>query len=305
MDVSGSPLEYAGFGGNDSPFGICSRTRKDRNDSAAMDHDKVVKALSMARLAFVVLWLAFAACVLSGQNPNAPPPDPQPQPERSGSWATLAPNVLKDEKQIWTFPRKLARGKHLIPVAAVIGATAGLVALDPTTAPYFRRTSSFDGFNHVFSGNATAIGTIVVPVSLYAAGLIRKDSRMQSTALLAGEAVINAEILTTVMKDIDRRLRPAVLAPNGDFDDTWFLEHTRTLQSNGSFPSGHAIAAFSVATVIARRYGAHHRWVPYVAYGSAALVGFSRVSLSSHFVSDVFMGAALGYSISRFTVLRE
>jgi membrane-associated phospholipid phosphatase len=42
-----------------------------------------------------------------------------------------------------------------------------------------------------------------------------------------------------------------------------------------------------------------------VAYGSAALVGFSRMTLSAHFASDVFMGAALGYSISRFTVLRE
>jgi membrane-associated phospholipid phosphatase len=29
------------------------------------------------------------------------------------------------------------------------------------------------------------------------------------------------------------------------------------------------------------------------------------MTLSSHFPSDVFMGAALGYSISRFTVLRE
>jgi membrane-associated PAP2 superfamily phosphatase len=179
------------------------------------------------------------------------------------------------------------------------------VALDPHTAPYFRRTSSFDGFNKVFSGNATSIGIIVAPVSLYAAGWMRKDSKMQSTALFAGEAVINAEILTTVMKDIDRRLRPAAIPPNGDFSNTWFQDNTRILRSNGSFPSGHTIAAFSVATVIARRYGTHHRWVTYAAYGGAALVGFSRVSLSAHFVSDVFMGGALGYSISRFTVLRQ
>jgi membrane-associated phospholipid phosphatase len=37
----------------------------------------------------------------------------------------------------------------------------------------------------------------------------------------------------------------------------------------------------------------------------AALVGFSRLSLSAHFLSDVFMGGALGYSISRFAVLRQ
>ena len=76
------------------------------------------------------------------------------------------------------------------------------------------------------------------------------------------------------------------------------------MRGRGSFPSGHTIAAFSVATVISRRYG-NHRWVPYVAYGMATLVGFSRLSLSSHYLSDVFMGGALGYSISRFSVLRQ
>jgi len=242
---------------------------------------------------------------LLAQAPGAPPINPQPDPGRAVSWTKLVPNVLSDQKQIWTFPAKLGHRKYWIPTVAVVGVTAGLVALDPKTAGYFRRSSSFDGFNRAFSGRATDIGNIVAPVSLYAAGLIRKDSKMQSTALLAGEAIVNAEILTTVMKDIDRRLRPADIAPNGDFSDSWFRDNKRYLRSNGSFPSGHTIAAFSIATVVARRYGTQHRWVPYVAYGAAALVGFSRMTLSAHFPSDVFMGAALGYSISRFTVLRE
>ena len=251
-----------------------------------------------------LLALVFASRML-GQVPDPASPDPQPDSGRAVSWTKLVPNVLSDQKQIWTFPRKLGQRKYWIPAAAVVGVTAGLVALDPKTAPYFRRTSSFDGFNHVFSGKATDIGNIVAPVSLYATGLIRKDSKMQSTALLAGEAIVNAEILTTAMKDIDRRLRPGDIPPNGDFSDSWFQDNKRYLRSNGSFPSGHTIAAFSIATVIARRYGTEHRWVPYVAYGAAALVGFSRMTLSSHFPSDVFMGAALGYSISRFTVLRQ
>lgn len=37
----------------------------------------------------------------------------------------------------------------------------------------------------------------------------------------------------------------------------------------------------------------------------AALMGFSRLSLSAHYTSDVFVGAALGYTISRFEVLRQ
>jgi membrane-associated phospholipid phosphatase len=117
--------------------------------------------------------------------------------------------------------------------------------------------------------------------------------------------VADTEILTSVVKDTTRRLRPADVPAQGDFSDTWFRGHGSVLRGTGSMPSGHTIAAFSIATVISRRYGRQHRWVPWVAYPLAGLVGFSRISLSSHFVSDVLMGGALGYSISRFTVLRQ
>jgi len=192
-----------------------------------------------------------------------------------------------------------------MPTAAVLGTTAGLVALDPTTAEYFRRTGSFSGFNSIFSGNATARGTIAAPIAMYAFGLMRKDGHMTGTALLSGEAVVDAEILTSVFKTATGRIRPVDVPAGSGYSDTWFESSAATrFKGGGSFPSGHTIAAFSIATVISRRYG-NHRWVPYAAYGMAALVGFSRVSLSSHYISDVFMGGALGYSISRFTVLRQ
>jgi membrane-associated phospholipid phosphatase len=44
--------------------------------------------------------------------------------------------------------------------------------------------------------------------------------------------------------------------------------------------------------------------VPYAAYGMASFVGFSRLTLNVHFLSDVVMGGALGYTISRYTVLQ-
>jgi membrane-associated phospholipid phosphatase len=192
----------------------------------------------------------------------------------------------------------------VIPTAVVLGTTAGLLAFDPTEAAYFRRTSTFQGFNNTFTGNATVIGTVATPVSLYAIGLLRKDAKMQRTALLAGEAIADAEILTTILKDATTRVRPAAIPAKGNFSDSWFESSGSRLRGAGSFPSGHSIAAFSVATIIARRYG-NHRWVPYAAYGLAAVVGFSRLTLSAHFFSDVFVGGALGYSISRYTVLRQ
>ena len=236
-------------------------------------------------------------------NPNPQSPGPNPQPDRDISWRLLVPNILHDQKPIWLFPASAARGRHLKPTFGIIAVTAGLVALDPHDAPYFRHTTAFNNFNKVFSGSNMALGTAIVPLSFYAVGLARRDSFAQHTSLLAGEAVADAEILTTVMKNIDRRLRPSEVT-NGDYADTWFKAHGRVISGRGSFPSGHEIAAFSVATVFADRYR-RRRWVPWVAYGLAGLVGFSRVTLQAHFPSDVFAGAALGYVISHYAVLQQ
>ena len=56
--------------------------------------------------------------------------------------------------------------------------------------------------------------------------------------------------------------------------------------------------------MIATRYH-KHRWVPWAMYGFPTAVSLSRVTTVSHFPSDVFLGAALGYTITRYQVLRE
>jgi membrane-associated phospholipid phosphatase len=240
----------------------------------------------------------------SGAAASAQAPQPSAAGDRPVSWKMLFPNIASDQKRIWSYPFTIVHGQNWVAPALILGATAGFVTADPVESQYFRRTSAFHPFNNVFSGKATVLGTIAAPLSLYGAGLIRRDTKMQRTALLAGEAVADAEILTTVLKDATARLRPADVSRNGNMSDTWFESRGSRLRGNGSFPSGHTIAAFSIATVVARRYGNHH-WVPFAAYGMAAVIGFSRLSLSSHFASDVFMGGALGYSISRFGVLRQ
>ncbi len=223
--------------------------------------------------------------------------------DRPVSWKLVVPNILSDQKAIWLFPTKVVEDHNWIPALSIAGATAGFFTLDPYEARYFHTASTFQGFNGVFTSNATVLGSIIAPVSLYAIGLGRRDRKMQHTALLAGEAVADAEIVTTVLKDIDQRARPVTFTPHGNYWDSWFESKGSLLRGDGSFPSGHTIAAFSIAAVVAHRYRTH-RWVPYVAYGMAGLVGFSRLSLSAHFTSDVFVGAVLGYSISRFAVLR-
>ena len=212
-----------------------------------------------------------ASSDLSAASAPSVPASTATKADRQVSPKLLPVNIIKDQKPIWLFPFHVAQGNHWKPALATMLATAGLVALDPHDAPYFRRTSTFRDFNKVVSGGNTTLTMAIVPASVYVVGIVRRDSYAQHTALLAGEAVADSALLTVVMKDIDRRLRPSDISPNGDFSHPWFKCHSQINGAGCSFPSGHTIAAFSLATVFAERYH-QHRWMPWVAYGMASLV---------------------------------
>jgi membrane-associated phospholipid phosphatase len=91
-------------------------------------------------------------------------------------------------------------------------------------------------------------------MSILIAGYLRHDGYAVRTALLAGEAYADGAIVDLALKGITQRKRPSGISSGSSFNDTFFRGGT-------SFPSGHATAAFSVATIIAHRYR-HHRWVP-------------------------------------------
>ena len=223
--------------------------------------------------------------------------------EREVSWRVLPRNFLQDQKDVWLFPVELSKGRHWMPTIAVTGVTAALIAADAHDTPYFRRTQRFEGFNDVFSGRNTSLGMAIVPAAFLVVGHFRHDSYAEKTALLAGEAYADSAIVDIAMKVSTRRLRPSDIPPTGNFSDTFFRSRVSAVGINTSFPSGHAAGAFSIATVFAHRYR-RHRWVPWVAYGAAGAISFSRVTTQAHFPSDVFLGAALGFTITQFTVLR-
>ncbi|MEQ1472905.1 MAG: phosphatase PAP2 family protein [Candidatus Acidiferrum sp.] len=236
--------------------------------------------------------------------PAAPQSSNQvPGEDREVSWRKLPLNILHDQKDLWLFPLELGRGRHLLPALFITAGTATFLATDPQVMPHFRKTTDFHDFNRVFSGTSTNVAMAAVPAVFYAAGLLCKDSYAQSTALFAGEAVVDSTILMVVTKAITRRARPTERPIAGPYNDTFFHTNSSALGTGSSFPSGHSITAFSVATIFARRYR-DHRWVPYVAYAAATAIAFSRVTAGAHFPADVFLGSSLGYVIARYDVLR-
>jgi hypothetical protein len=68
--------------------------------------------------------------------------------------------------------------------------------------------------------------------------------------------------------------------------------------SHDSFPSGHATAAFAVASSLTEYYP---RQAPYWYVGAAA-IGWSRVELRRHHTIDVLAGSGLGYWVGKLEV---
>ena len=263
----------------------------------------------MAHTTGLVFACVFGSAAIVAQQPSSPAPQPggsstaqAVESETAISPVQLAKNVLHDQKPIWTFPGKAVRGKHWKPVLAVALGTAGLVALDPYIEPYFHNPSRFSAYKTgPLRGRNTTLAETLTPVAFYVVGLAKHSPHARNTGLLAAEGLAGAQIVCFVMKQAVGRLTPSDIPPNGNLRDTWF-KYQGGLTNGGSFPSGHSASAFAVATVISERHR-ERRWIPWVAYGTATLLSLSRLPDQAHFPSDIFLGAALGYSISHFVVL--
>ena len=68
---------------------------------------------------------------------------------------------------------------------------------------------------------------------------------------------------------------------------------------NDSFPSGHAVNAFSAAAYMDHRYGWKYGLPSYLV---AAFVGYSRIHEDKHDLKDVVVGALLGWGVSHIFV---
>ena len=102
-------------------------------------------------------------------------------------------------------------------------------------------------------------------------------------------------LVTSLLKFLVSRPRPYQLG----FQTVAILKTSFAL--NSSFPSLHAAAAFSALPILDKEFPRFKFfWIIF-----ACLVAFSRVYFSLHYLSDVIVGALIGYSISFFAVRLE
>jgi undecaprenyl-diphosphatase len=144
-----------------------------------------------------------------------------------------------------------------------------------------------DPFTDVFraftwTGNGAFLSVVVLVASLI---LWRRGLVMD--ALYVALAFVGAEVITVGMKQGFRRERP-------------FFEDPLATASSFSFPSGHALVSLSVygsiAIVVARHAPGRRTAIAVLAVAAVWVlaIGFSRLYLGVHFLSDVLAGLAAG-----------
>jgi len=214
----------------------------------------------------------------------SPTPDSSPAPTLEQGFFK---DILRDQKAIWTAPFHLGRDdtKWLAPVGL---GTAALIVTDRQTGDELAESRGQLHISRVVSYAGSTLGVAGITGAFYIVGRSTHNYRARETGVLGAEALVDSGIVVTVVKEITQRRRPNAASDRGDFFD-----------GGSSFPSGHSIQAWSLATVIANEYH-DHRAVQIAAYGIAGAVSISRFTGEKHYLSDVLVGGAMGFGIGRY-----
>lgn len=253
---------------------------------------KLSKARRITLICFLITLASVNAFAQRSAGGVPPVPQPAPTPEARPTPSLerrFFKNILRDQRAIWTSPFHMERGdaKWLAPLGL---STAALFATDRRTA------SALDDGNQTrvrvskdISQGGALYTTGGIAATFYLVGRATKNKRARETGLLGAEALIDGELVASALKLITQRPRPLEDNGSGEFFD-----------GGRAFPSGHAVSAWSMATVIAYEYGEHRPVVRFGAYGLATVVSISRFTGRKHFLSDVVVGSAIGYGIGRY-----
>lgn len=125
---------------------------------------------------------------------------------------------------------------------------------------------------------------------VYLSGFLAKDEKLRRTGVLLLASATSTGLLQQVFKSVIGRARPVSGKSKDTFDP---FNRDRNFHS---FPSGHAMLAFSNAYAIGKQF--KNPWIKGGIYTIGLIPGLSRLWEGQHWFSDVVLGVV----ISIFTV---
>ncbi|PYX59340.1 MAG: hypothetical protein DMG73_08810 [Acidobacteria bacterium] len=188
---------------------------------------------------------------------------------------------LQDQKGLYLAPFKPSNLKW---DALFLAGTGALVATDRQSARALPNTH-VDLYRNIT--NVSLDGTSATLIGLWAYGIKKKDEHAKETGELELETLANTFLIYTPMQCIGGRERPEEGTGNGRFGVSRGF--------NTSFPAGHPMFTWAMATVVAKEYP--KPWVKLLAYGAATSVSVGRFLGREHYASDILVGTVLGYAI--------
>lgn len=145
-------------------------------------------------------------------------------------------------------------------------------------------------------GDATSI---ILSVSFYGFGSWRDIPTLAAAGAAGTQAVMVNAVYVQSLKVISGRTRPGENNSDDDFFPGWG-ERVENFKFRHSWPSGHTSSSFSfVASQHA--FFPNEKWIPWVGYPIAAVIGLGMVEGDYHWTSEVLAGAIIGTVIGYTT----
>ena len=145
------------------------------------------------------------------------------------------------------------------------------------------RFRSLDQFFIIFTDSASLVA-YSIPVLFLIYAFMKKNRLLRINGLQMLSSILLNTVLVTVIKNIVKRQRPY------EMDN---LIDKLTGGGGFSFPSGHTADAFVIATAVTLLLK-RNRWLLVPLWIWALMVGYSRIMLGVHYLSDVAASMLIG-----------
>ncbi|MBL0182280.1 MAG: phosphatase PAP2 family protein [Chitinophagaceae bacterium] len=142
-------------------------------------------------------------------------------------------------------------------------------------------------FLNVFFINYTFMGDGIFAICLIGLMFFYFKNKQHGFALLY--AFLFSGLVTQVLKNLISSPRPKIYFEQGTY--LHFIDGV-TLSGSSGFPSGHTATAFAIATAMILMM--KNKNLQLLVLIAAIMVGYSRIYLAQHFLSDVLVGMIIG-----------